>query len=127
MPSDDPRVHRFYRTVGCVFNNRGFYANIQEDDRVFAVNWDLDDEFLWKSMNKSYITGLHPSNAAGYLMPSPVSNIIEDEKNLERVLKEKISGIRKNDGGGLSTSWDGQLSYLLQTALSNYEFERICK
>ena len=25
---DDPRVHRFYRTVGCVFNNQRFFANI---------------------------------------------------------------------------------------------------
>lgn len=52
MNVDDPRVHRFYRSIGCVFNNRSFYANIQEDDRVFNVNWDLEDEYMWKSMNK---------------------------------------------------------------------------
>lgn len=46
-------------------------------------------------------------------MPSPISNIMEDEKNLERVLKEKVAGIRKNDGGGLMTAWDNQLAYLL--------------
>lgn len=28
MMSDDPRVHRFYRTVGSVFNHQGFFANI---------------------------------------------------------------------------------------------------
>ncbi len=28
MHSQDPRVHRFYRTIGSVFNNRGFYANV---------------------------------------------------------------------------------------------------
>lgn len=58
MASDDPKVHRFYRTIGCIFNNRSFYANIQEDDRVFAVNWDLEDEFHWKAMNKSYVNSL---------------------------------------------------------------------
>ena len=44
---------------------------------------------------------------------------------LEKLLKDKIAGIRRNDGGNLLTNWDSQLSYLLQTALSNYEFERI--
>ena len=52
MNVDDPRVHRFYRSIGCVFNNRSFYANIQEDDKVFNVNWELEDEYMWKSMNK---------------------------------------------------------------------------
>lgn len=52
MAIDDPRVHRFYRTVGCVFNNRSFFANIQEDDRVFNVNWDLEDEYMWKGMSR---------------------------------------------------------------------------
>ena len=28
LEQEDPRVHRFYRNVDCVFNNRSFYANI---------------------------------------------------------------------------------------------------
>ena len=28
MDSQDPRVHRFYRTVGCVFNNHSFFGNV---------------------------------------------------------------------------------------------------
>ena len=43
------------------------------------------------------------------------------------MLREKIAGLRKNDGGLNVTNWDPQLSYLLQTALANSEFERICK
>ena len=54
-------------------------------------------------------------------------NVADEEKTLEKILRDKVAGIRKNDGGNLSTSWDNQLSYLLQTALSNYEFERISK
>lgn len=77
-------------------------------------------------MNKAQVSSLQPSAGAGYLMPSPIGqNVAEDEKNLERVLRDKIAGIRKNDGGNLATQWDSQLSYLLQTALANYEFERI--
>ena len=58
MGVDDPRVHRFYRTIGCIFNNRAFFANIQEDDRVFNVNWDFDDEYMWKGMSRQQISGL---------------------------------------------------------------------
>ena len=67
---DNPRVHRFYRQVGCVFNNKSFFANVQSDDRVVNVGWDLEDEYMWKAMNKSLIATLQPSNGAGYLMPS---------------------------------------------------------
>lgn len=127
MEVDDPRVHRFYRNVGCVFNNKCFFANVQADDRVVNVNWDLEDEYMWKSMNRTFIESLQPSNGVGYLMPSLTLNTADEEKTLERILKDKIAGIRRNDCGGLATNWDNQLSYLLQTALSNYEFERISK
>ena len=73
------------------------------------------------------INGLQPANGVGYLMPSLNVSVPDEEKTLEKILRDKIAGIRKNDGGNLNTSWDNQLSYLLQTALSNYEFERISK
>ena len=28
LDSEDPRVHRFYRTIGCIFNNQTFMGNI---------------------------------------------------------------------------------------------------
>lgn len=52
MAYDDPRVHRFYRTVGCVFNHKSFFANIQADDKVINTSWDLEDEYMWKAMNR---------------------------------------------------------------------------
>ena len=30
----------------------------------------------------------------------------EKEKMLEKMLKERLAGIRYNDGGNLNTSWD---------------------
>jgi hypothetical protein len=36
-------------------------------------------------------------------MPSLNNNLIEQEKILEKVLRDKIAGIRKNDGGNLLT------------------------
>lgn len=82
---------------------------------------------MWKSMSRQMINGLQPANGVGYLMPSLNVSVPDEEKTLEKILRDKIAGIRKNDGGNLNTSWDNQLSYLLQTALSNYEFERISK
>lgn len=58
---NDPRVHRFYRTVGCVFNHKFFFANIQADDRVVNTNWNFEDEFMWKGMSTSYINMLTPA------------------------------------------------------------------
>ena len=48
LDSEDPRVHRFYRTIGCIFNNQTFMGNIQADDRVVNTNWDFEDEYMWK-------------------------------------------------------------------------------
>ena len=59
MACDDPRVHRFYRTVGCVISNKAFFANIQADDRVVNTKWNLEDQYEWKAMNPSYINSLH--------------------------------------------------------------------
>jgi len=39
-------------------------------------------------------------------MASTTRNTGEDEKLLEQLLRDKIAGIRRNDGGNLSTNWD---------------------
>lgn len=57
-------------------------------------------------------------------MPSTFGNIGNDEKIIESMLKEKIASIRMNEEH-LSTNWDSHLSYLLSTAVINYEQERI--
>ena len=97
MDSQDPRVHRFYRTVGCAFNNQRFFANVQADDRVVNTSWDFEDEYMWKGMSQSYIKTLSSSNGIGYIMASSHSNIPEEEKQLENILKDKIGSVRKND------------------------------
>lgn len=52
------------------------------------------------------INSLQPANGVGYLMPSMNVNVSDEEKTLEKILRDKIAGIRKNDGGNLNTSWD---------------------
>jgi hypothetical protein len=70
LEQEDPRVHRFYRTVDCVFNNKGFYANVQADNRVVNTSWNFSDEFMWKSMSSTYVNSLPPSQGIGYLQTS---------------------------------------------------------
>ena len=88
------------------------------------TEWDLEDKYMWKGMNQSYINTLTPSPAIGDLMPSTGVNVLEEEKLLESILKDKIAGVRRNDHN-MGTEWDTQLSYMLSTALANYEYERI--
>lgn len=75
MDSDDPRVHRFYRTIGSVFNHKSFMGNIQADDRVVNTSWDFEDEYMWKQMSASMLNTLSSSTGIGYLMPSSRINI----------------------------------------------------
>lgn len=124
MDCDDPRVHRFYRTIGCVFSNKCFMGNIQADDRVVNTSWDFEDEYMWKQMSTSMLNSLSTSTGIGHIMPSASINVNEEEKMLEGILRDKIGSIRRNDHN-LGTQWDSQLSYLLSTAVSNYEFERV--
>lgn len=51
----DPWIHRFYWTIGCIFNQHGFYANIQADDRVVSTIFELEDDALWKKMDEAQI------------------------------------------------------------------------
>lgn len=79
---------------------------------------------MWKGMSPTYINMLPPSQGIGYLQPSTILNVANEEKTIENLLKEKLGSLRMNDER-LTTSWDNHLAYLLSTALLNYEFERI--
>ena len=105
MAQDDPRVHRFYRQVGCVFNHKNFFGNVQADDRVVNTDWDLEDKYMWKGMNPAQIHALTPSPAIGSLMPSTGIDVMEEEKLLESIIKDKIAGVRRNDHN-MGTEYD---------------------
>lgn len=66
---DDPKVHRFYRTLGCVFNHKRFYANIQPDVRVFCSDFNFKDPKLWKALDPSRIEPLPSVNPLLDLRP----------------------------------------------------------
>lgn len=54
----DPRVNTLYKKVGCVFNHRTFYANVQDSENPYYVDFNLEDEYLWKSMDMNKISSV---------------------------------------------------------------------
>ena len=48
-------------------------------------------------MSSSYVNSLTPNPAIGYLMPTSYRNIPDEEKLLESILREKMSGMRKGE------------------------------
>lgn len=119
---DDPRVHRFYRKVGCVFNHKHFYGNIQADDVVSNTCWDLHNETLWKPMAGDILERLVGTSKLVPLLP-PIPDVTSEELRLENEVKKLISSYRERND--LLTHWDDELSYLLSPALVNYELDRI--
>ena len=49
-----PPIHP-YRTVGCVFNHKSFYANAQPSGAVSTCHFDLTNEAHWKAMSQEAI------------------------------------------------------------------------
>ncbi len=90
---DDPRVHKFYKTIGCIFNHKSFYGNIQADDRVPNTAFDLENESLWKSMAPDYIDVLSPWQVPLQLKNSDL-NPHDQEPKIEKLLREKITELR---------------------------------
>jgi hypothetical protein len=78
-----------------VFNHTSFYANIQADDRVISTMFDLDDESLWMAMSPKMIEELSTVPKAS-LMQSTI-DIYEQQKTLERIIKEKVVAYRGNE------------------------------
>lgn len=109
LEQNDPRIHRFYRTVDSVFNNKCFYANVQADNRVANTSWDFADDFMWKAMSASHVQSLPLAQGVGYLQPSTLfsspQHLAQEEKNLEQLLRDKIGSVRMNEDR-LSTHWD---------------------
>lgn len=84
--------------------------------------FDLDDESLWMSMAPKMIEELKTVPQAS-LMQSTI-DIYDQQKTLERLIKEKIVAYRGNECQA-TTTWDNQLGYLLNQALMSYEMQRL--
>ncbi|XP_077455829.1 centrosomal protein of 76 kDa [Stigmatopora argus] len=122
-----PKSSHPYRTVGCVFNHRSFFANCQPSDAVELCVFDLQNQSRWKAMSEEALMSVSVSGSASSLPPlPPLSSSSLDavavSNQLELEMKHLISEHRKDMN--FTTLWDDHLSYLLSSALSAYEIER---
>lgn len=130
-PDDPPALKQSrpdhpYRTVGCVFNHRTFYANSQPTDSVEVCQFDLQNEARWKCMSEEALRSvcgpkILPSGPVfPPLYPSGVdSSLVSND--MEHELRSLVTDHRRDLG--LNTAWDDELSYILTPALAAYELE----
>lgn len=130
-PDDPPALKQSrpdhpYRTVGCVFNHRTFYANSQPTDSVEVCQFDLQNEARWKCMSEEALRSvcgpkILPSGPVfPPLYPSGVdSSLVSND--MEHGLRSLVTDHRRDLG--LNTAWDDELSYILTPALAAYELE----
>lgn len=130
-PDDPPALKQSrpdhpYRTVGCVFNHKSFYANSQPTDSADVCVFELHNEARWKSMSDEAIGSvcgpkLLPSGAMfPPLYPATVDSALVSN-DMEYELRSLVTDHRRDLG--LNTTWDDELCYILTPALSAYELE----
>lgn len=120
---NDPKVNYLYRRIGCVFNHKSYYANMQEVDTAFKTNLMLEDQTKWKSMGDltEYTKMLANANISSLLM-SDLAKCLEDEEELERDIKTLLKKYR--DAMKYHTRFSDTLTSILGTALTCYELNK---
>lgn len=121
-------VKHLYKTIGCVFNHRTIYANIQSLPNVETCSFTLCDQSKWKAMSEDAInTVTSRQHVTTVPQTIPICKSIWDpillSNDLENELKLTLISFRQQLG--LNTTIDKQLSYVLTPALASYEHERV--
>merc|ERR1719383_204978 len=135
MEKQPAQQHRYVK-VGCAFNHKHFYANIQPLDDVQVCAFDFLDESRWKSLSPEVIRSVCSSSVSNGAvistwelasrLPPLMSSAFDAAilaNDLEAELKMLITEHRRNLS--LTTSWDEELSHVLHPALTAYELDRI--
>lgn len=120
---NDPKVNYLYRRIGCLFNHKSYYANLQETDTAFKTSLMLEDQTKWKSMGDltQFATILSNTNISSLMMPD-LSRCIEEEEELERDIKHLLKKYR--DAMKYHTRFSDSLTSILGTALTCYELNK---
>ncbi|KAI9329394.1 CEP76 C2 domain-containing protein [Zopfochytrium polystomum] len=139
-----------FRSVGCLFNDEGFWANIALSDAVEGLSFVLSDINWWKSMPRDAILAMrrtppinfpilpfhptHPSrdnsNSATVSSATPAApvaspNIPALEQEIESVLRYQMATFREEHD--LLSSWDEDLSHLLSQCLWSCEMGKLVR
>ncbi|CAF1509539.1 unnamed protein product, partial [Rotaria sordida] len=117
-----------YKTIGCLFNDKSFYANVQPTCNVDTSVFRLTDQSKWKAMSVDAIASVNTPGLVltAPMMPHLMSNTLDPvalSNDIEKQIRALIIQHRKDLG--YTTQFDDHLSYLLSPALSSYELERV--
>ena len=99
----------------------------QHSDAVMTCRFDLHDPSLWKAMSVDALHSVRGGAAQHMLCPVPLAAGSLDpvlvSNQLEAELRLRVAEHRHELG--LTTAWNNTLSYILASALSAYELERV--
>jgi centrosomal protein CEP76 len=106
-----------FRTIGCCFNSKFLYANIQVKDSASSTNFKLQDATQWKKLSsEKHISPVFT------LQPLRLDTA-KLEFELESELHQLIEFYRKDRH--LFCVWDESLSHLLGQCLWSLEHEKL--
>eukprot|EP00941_MAST-03F_sp_MAST-3F-sp1_P003327 g3327.t1 len=117
----ESKRHGFTR-IGCVFNHRSFYANVNIEDAVSLCDLNILNRRKWKPMDSKRIESLPRIARPVPLCPAQMDEM-KISANIEETLRTEVEKYRNERS--LLTHWNSQLGYLLAPALVAYEQERV--
>ena len=117
-----------YRTIGCLFNHKSFYANIQVSDSTDTCDFNLQNDKLWKQMSNDALNSIKTDFT---MYPFKPTNLAESGfvsgTDLENALKSRIVQYRQDHGfkGSILFTEDLEMRSLLTQQLWKYETRKI--
>ncbi|KAJ3285839.1 Centrosomal protein of 76 kDa [Blyttiomyces sp. JEL0837] len=135
-----------YRSVGCVFNDEGFWGTVRVSDSVDGLRFNVNDGGVWKPVARDavmsmkrisrstpnfpilpfhsvpFTTTLHNSPSAEHdhhQLPSTTSL----ELDLETVLRHRVSSYREDYD--MTCVWDFEMENLLSSCLWGLEMGKV--
>ena len=107
--------------VHCVWNAVGYWANVQGEEDVHLVQWDVKGKG-WLGMTAEAIAVLPRTS------PFPLKGCQGDAGEMAGRLEGELRGLvaaYRRQVGDLTTRWSDELGYWLTPALASYETERV--
>ncbi|CAH8487477.1 unnamed protein product [Schistosoma bovis] len=117
----------FY-TIGCLYNNSSFYANVQPTDKVVNCLFNLKNPSQWRPMSFEVIQTVHNYSSL-YLrkLNPPIQSIdeitVQCHESLRRLADSwRMEKLRCNNH--ITWKWDNKLEQLLLPLIAKYEADQ---
>ncbi|CAL8097152.1 unnamed protein product [Calicophoron daubneyi] len=117
-----------YQTVGCMYNHRSFYANIQPTDHLFHCCFDVNDSSSWRAMSSDVISSVVAYSALPLVALNPPYHKaceLSDQVEIElRTFSSEWRSQRVKQSAD-TWFWDRQLSQALTPVLAGFEADQL--